>query len=597
MENILEKLIIPFVLIVTGTASAALVGHWKFDEGIGTMAYDSSVYGNDGLFEGNPQWVVGYFDGALEFDGTGNWLDCGTHPSLDITGTVTITSWIKVSAQDLDHKIAGNQNDINGGYKMSIYHNNRIEFEIRTADNVDILNRNVAGGTEIKVGIWYHIAGVYSLEDGYIRTYVNGVLDRELLTNQVLGASPGSFKIGCEPFTPGAFNFNGVIDDLRIYNHALDEAEIKELYNSYGGESFVTPAFLKLTDELHKAKSIAEKQEPQKLIVFLEKKIAEYELWKERNTNEIDPRHELFSSERYFMLAKAKEAADASTKDVATAYKQSISQQLFGRNYVPALLWLSKNISASDYSDAVKKSMSNSSWVLDNLDHIAKDFESSKDRAAFKLFLDAIFSEANDSTSYAEAIDRGLRKDGLWAGNFSKYVQNKPELAEYYTQTSEKRARICIARSDFSEAVKIYRDLASKCATDQDRSAYKLRVCECLFEGGKYNELLSELNTFINNHKSVNEDLATKAILLKGKVYLQLSEFGRAYDIFSKLTREHPDTKQALEASFFIGYCNMLQSKYKEAEEVLNRVVRDCPQDSYANKARLCLARIKRATE
>jgi len=61
--------------------------------------------------------------------------------------------------------------------------------------------------------------------------------------------------------------------------------------------------------------------------------------------------------------------------------------------------------------------------------------------------------------------------------------------------------------------------------------------------------------------------------------------------------REYPKTEQALEASFFIGYCNMLQSKYKEAVEALNRVVRDCPQDSYVNKARLCLARIKRVTE
>jgi outer membrane protein assembly factor BamD (BamD/ComL family) len=597
MENIHEKLIILILLIVTGTASANLVGHWKFDEGIGNVAYDSSAYGNNGIFKGDPQWVVGYFDGALEFDGTCNWLDCGTNPSLDITGAVSITSWIKVGNRDIDHKIAGNQDDINGGYKMGIYINNRLEFEIRTADNLDILNRNVAGGTIIKEGVWYHVAGVYSLEDGYIRTYVNGVLDREMSTTQVLGASSGSFKIGCEPFTPGAFNFNGAIDDLRLYNHALDEAEIKQLYNSYGSKSSVTPAFLKLTEELHKARSIAEKQGTQEVIVFLEKKIAEYGLWKEKNTNNIDVRHELFSSECYFMLAKAKEAVNAPTMDIATAYKHSISQQILSRNYVPALLWLFSNIPEREYIDAIKTSLHNCRDMPNDLTRIAKDFESSGNWAAFELFCDTVFSEADDKTSYVIAIASDLRKNDLWAENFLRYAQSKSQLTQYVIAIYEKHAQEEIAKNKFPRAAEIYREIVNQCSPAQDKTTYELKVCECIFESGEYNRALSELDNFINNNKSVNEDLVTKAMLLKGQVYLQLSKIDRAYDIFTKLKREYPKTKRATGAGFYIGYCNMLQSKYKEAAEALNRVVRDCPQDPYANKARLCLAKIKRVTE
>ena len=88
----------------------------------------------------------------------------------------------------------------------------------------------------LEVDVWYHVTGVYSLEDGYIRTYVNGILDRELSTTQALGASPGSFKIGCEPFTTGSYNFNGVMDDLRLYNHALTQGEI--LGAMEGGEGW-----------------------------------------------------------------------------------------------------------------------------------------------------------------------------------------------------------------------------------------------------------------------------------------------------------------------------------------------------------------------
>ena len=203
-----------------------LIGWWRFDEGSGNIAYDSSGNGNDGTFNGDPQWMPGHFDYALEFDGSGDWLDCGEDPSFQITDAVTVSAWIKVGAQGIDHKIGGNQDGVNGGYKMTIFSNNRVEFEIRTSGNTYILNRDVDGGIEIEVDVWYHVTGVYSLEGGYIRTYVNGALDREMSTTDALGTSPGSFIIGCEPFTTGSYNFNGVMDDLRIYNQALTEGEI-----------------------------------------------------------------------------------------------------------------------------------------------------------------------------------------------------------------------------------------------------------------------------------------------------------------------------------------------------------------------------------
>ncbi len=206
----------------------SLIGWWKFDKGYGTIALDNSGYGNHGTFVGDPQWVSGYDGDALEFDGSGDFLDCGDNPSLEISGAVSITAWIKVGDLGIDHKVGGNQDGTNGGYKMSIFSNNRVEFEIRSSSNSATLNRNVSGGTEIMEDVWYHVAGVYSQGDGYIRTYVNGNLDRQLATTEELGASPGTFYIGCEPFNTGSNNFNGVLDDVRLYNKALTQDEIME---------------------------------------------------------------------------------------------------------------------------------------------------------------------------------------------------------------------------------------------------------------------------------------------------------------------------------------------------------------------------------
>ena len=73
-------------------------------------------------------------------------------------------------------------------------------------------------------GVWHHVAGVYS-QGGYIRTYINGRLDRELATAAVLGTSTGPLMIGREPLTALYF-FDGLIDDLRVYNSALSSSEI-----------------------------------------------------------------------------------------------------------------------------------------------------------------------------------------------------------------------------------------------------------------------------------------------------------------------------------------------------------------------------------
>jgi len=169
--------------------------------------------------------VAGQIGGALAFDGDGDYVDCGNDPSLKITGAVSFTAWIKVGALGIDHKVGGNQDGVNGGYKMGVQ-SDKIEFEIRTSGNAAVLNRGVSGGTILEVDVWYHVTGIYSLADGYIRTYVNGMLDRELITTEVLGASPGTLYIGCEPYNTGNGNFNGTIDDVRVYNYVLSRAGI-----------------------------------------------------------------------------------------------------------------------------------------------------------------------------------------------------------------------------------------------------------------------------------------------------------------------------------------------------------------------------------
>jgi hypothetical protein len=201
-------------------AEGSLVGWWKSDEPSGTIAHDSSGYGNHGILHGGMQLE----GGGLEFDGLDDCVDCGDGPSLNITGGVTVTAWIRLKEPGADRKIAGNQDGITGGYKLGVY-SDLLEFEIRTANNVAILSRNVGGGMILEPGVYHHVAGVYSSRGNYIRTYVDGVLDRELSTTSVLGTSTGNFIIGREPFSDLYF-WLGFMEDVRVYNRALTQDEI-----------------------------------------------------------------------------------------------------------------------------------------------------------------------------------------------------------------------------------------------------------------------------------------------------------------------------------------------------------------------------------
>ena len=71
-----------------------IVGMWKFDEGKGDTAKDSSENGNDGALTNKPKWVDGKFGKALEFDGT-SFVDMGNDESLQYHGDVTIVFWVK----------------------------------------------------------------------------------------------------------------------------------------------------------------------------------------------------------------------------------------------------------------------------------------------------------------------------------------------------------------------------------------------------------------------------------------------------------------------------------------------------------------------
>ncbi len=214
----------PVYLTPADPGKANLVGLWTLDGN----ANDTSGKGNNGtVTAGTAQWVPGTIGQALQLNGGPAYVDCGTGASLNLTEALTITAWIKMDFTGGDRKIAGNEDNKTGGYKLGVYSNNFVEFEIRTAANASRLTRSAtSGGTALQQGVWYFVAATFAKGPSgqTLQTYVFGIPDRALGTSQLLGTSTGSFQIGKEPFASSGY-WLGALDDVRVYNKVLSQEE------------------------------------------------------------------------------------------------------------------------------------------------------------------------------------------------------------------------------------------------------------------------------------------------------------------------------------------------------------------------------------
>jgi hypothetical protein len=95
---------------------------------------------------------------------------------------------------------------------------------------IDVQNTdwgNVLGSANVNDGKWHHIAGVYDGSNLYL--YVDGILDNSVNASGIINTNVFPVLIGENSERSGR-DWNGLIDDVRIYSYALSEAEVKALF-------------------------------------------------------------------------------------------------------------------------------------------------------------------------------------------------------------------------------------------------------------------------------------------------------------------------------------------------------------------------------
>lgn len=87
----------------------------------------------------------------------------------------------------------------------------------------------------IKDGVWHHVVGIVDRSKSEALIYIDGIL-KNSMPFSASAYNDSNLIIGAWSKTASVENFNGTLDDVRIYNRALDANEVKSLYNVYWGD-------------------------------------------------------------------------------------------------------------------------------------------------------------------------------------------------------------------------------------------------------------------------------------------------------------------------------------------------------------------------
>jgi Ca2+-binding RTX toxin-like protein len=233
--------------VSAGPGVPGLVAAFGFEETTGTVLVDSAPVPINGVLAANgarpTRVATGKFGRALSFDGGDSAsVPDGGATKLDLTNGMTLEAWVNPSAMNGWESVMYKERGAAGTGLLSyaLYaHNGGTNTPpagyVRTSSVGP--DRSIVGLTRLPLNVWSHIAVTYTTAAGpassSLRFYVNGVLVRTVTNaiNQIIQAGNQPLRIGNSNASISE-GFNGLLDEIRIYNRALSAAEIATDMNS-----------------------------------------------------------------------------------------------------------------------------------------------------------------------------------------------------------------------------------------------------------------------------------------------------------------------------------------------------------------------------
>ena len=238
----IQLIIFVVVFLFSGIAQANLIAHYKFD-GNAT----DSVTGNSGTVYGDTYYTPGIIGQAASFDGTGDYIDLGDSSDFDFgTGDFTVSIWANIYTSPTINKIIlGEWTQYCGGpgnWGLHTWPDGQASFAFDNPDDPTYDHTHLFGAKDYTLAQWhlYTMARnsteiAFYIDDVKTSIQIDTSLPFYISSNLFVGWSGGNYL-------STIYQFDGEVDDLRIYNHALSGTEIQDLY----GEPIPEPATMLL---------------------------------------------------------------------------------------------------------------------------------------------------------------------------------------------------------------------------------------------------------------------------------------------------------------------------------------------------------------
>lgn len=224
--------------IITGLAD-----YYMLDEGTGTTTADS-VGGNNGTLVNSPAWGNGRVNSAVDFDGTaGKYV--GYNTNLSITGAMTVSAWVYPRSAPSgvgrvvvgDYCYCGGGTNQRGWFLWAEYGSSDLfKFEVYDSSG-NHSYASISNFFSANLNKWTYVTGVFN-PGSYVKLYVNGVQVASSISNivsVVANDATTNLRIGSRADNLVHGIWDGLIDEVRVYNRALSVSDTTELYNNNGG--------------------------------------------------------------------------------------------------------------------------------------------------------------------------------------------------------------------------------------------------------------------------------------------------------------------------------------------------------------------------
>jgi prepilin-type N-terminal cleavage/methylation domain-containing protein len=224
-DGFVDDIIMNILGQITSKFDTGLVGYWHLDEGTATTTYDASGRGNIGTASSTSWSSICKAGNCLSLNGTNNTVQVPSSASLSVSGAITLAAWIKTSGTNNYSGLIHKSNSSNLGYQVGFDTGGKLRADFFNGISYGIM----LNPTVVTDGNWHHIAATYDGSNG--RLYVDGVSGTPGSCAGCVTVSTSTLIIGNDDCCGGRY-FNGLIDEVRIYNRALSATEISDIYNS-----------------------------------------------------------------------------------------------------------------------------------------------------------------------------------------------------------------------------------------------------------------------------------------------------------------------------------------------------------------------------